>query len=73
MEATATGVESGSRRNRTSLGASRWRGSSFCEKVTVADTLSSTVTVWIRGGKVSWTKAQSSPASEVPLGTRAVA
>jgi len=53
-----------SRRRRTSL-ARAAGGTSFCENVTVADTLSSTVIVWIRG-VVSCTKAQSSPASDLP-------
>ena len=33
IDSTATGVESGSRRRRTSRGVRRWRGSSFWEKV----------------------------------------
>jgi hypothetical protein len=43
MEATGNGIESGSRRNVTSRGPSRCLGSSFWEKVMVAETLSFTV------------------------------
>jgi hypothetical protein len=72
MDATETGTESGKSRSRTSRAVSRCRGSSFWEKVTVADTLSPTSTIWIRGAVVSCTKAHSSPTSDFPRGTRAL-
>ena len=61
-EASRTGVESGSSDTRTADSWIRWRGSSDWLNSTVADTLSTGVTARMRGGAVSWTKAQNSTA-----------
>ncbi len=65
-ETTFTALESGISESRTAEGWNRWRGSSIWANSTVADALSTGVTVRMRGGAVSCTKAHSSSALSRP-------